>query len=169
MRKGITTGTCAAAAAKAAVLAWQGQLVAAVEVLSPQGVTLVAPVAGSRATAGGGAAWIVKDAGDDPDITNGAKIVAEVVITDQPGIVIQAGIGVGTVTKPGLAVPVGEPAINPGPRTMITRAVAECLPAGKGAIVTISIPDGEKLAARTLNPILGIAGGLSIIGTTGIV
>jgi cobalt-precorrin-5B (C1)-methyltransferase len=169
MRKGITTGTCAAAAAKAAVLAWQGQLVAAVEVLSPQGVTLVAPVAGSRANAGGGTAWIVKDAGDDPDITNGVKIVAEVVITDQPGIVIQAGAGVGTVTKPGLAVPVGEPAVNPGPRTMITRAVSECLPAGKGAIVTVSIPDGERLAARTLNPILGIAGGLSIIGTTGIV
>ncbi|WP_371381758.1 cobalt-precorrin-5B (C(1))-methyltransferase CbiD [Sporomusa aerivorans] len=169
MRKGITTGTCAAAAAKAAVLAWQGKTATKVEVISPQGTVLVAPVAESRAIAGGGIAWIIKDAGDDPDITNGVKITAEVTITDEPGVVIKAGSGVGTVTKPGLAVPVGEPAVNPGPRQMITRAVSECLPAGKGAIVTVSIPDGEKLAARTLNPILGISGGLSIIGTTGIV
>ncbi|SMD06177.1 cobalt-precorrin 5B C1-methyltransferase [Sporomusa malonica] len=169
MRKGITTGTCAAAAAKAAVLAWQGQHVTTVEVVSPQGVALVAPVAESHVVADGGVAWVIKDAGDDPDITNGVKIVAAVRVADEPGIVIKAGEGVGTVTKPGLAVPVGEPAVNSGPRTMITKAVEDCLPPGKGAIVTISIPDGERLAARTLNPILGIAGGLSIIGTTGIV
>ena len=169
MRKGITTGTCAAAAAKAAVMAWQGQQVAAVEVISPQGITLVAPIAASHALAKGGVGWVIKDAGDDPDITNGVKIAAEVIITDQPGIVIRAGEGVGTVTKPGLAMPVGEPAVNPGPRTMITQAVNDCLPSGKGAIVTISVPNGEVLAARTLNPILGIVGGLSIIGTTGIV
>ncbi|MGL5512643.1 MAG: cobalt-precorrin-5B (C(1))-methyltransferase CbiD, partial [Sporomusa sp.] len=160
---------CAAAAAKAAVMAWQDQPLAVVQVISPQGVTLVAPVAESRAVAGGGVAWVVKDAGDDPDITNGVKIKAEVMITGQPGVVIKAGEGVGTVTKPGLAVPVGQPAVNPGPRTMITQAVADCLPPGKGAIVTISIAGGEALAARTLNPILGIVGGLSIIGTTGIV
>ncbi|WP_425061349.1 cobalt-precorrin-5B (C(1))-methyltransferase CbiD [Sporomusa carbonis] len=169
MRKGITTGTCAAAAAKAAVMAWQGQHVAAVEVISPQGITLVAPVAESQAIAGGGVASVIKDAGDDPDITHGAQIVAEVIVTDDPEIVIKAGEGVGTVTKPGLAVPVGQPAVNPGPRTMITKAVFDCLPPGKGAVVTVSVPGGEKLAARTLNPILGIVGGLSIIGTTGIV
>lgn len=169
MRKGITTGTCAAAAAKAAVMAWLGQPVVVAHVFSPQGVLLTASVAESRLIAGGGMAVVVKDAGDDPDITNGVRIMAEVIITDNPGVVIKAGVGVGTVSKPGLAVPVGEPAVNPGPRLMITSAVAECLPKGKGAIVTISIPDGEKLAARTLNPILGIVGGLSIIGTTGIV
>lgn len=169
MRKGITTGTCAAAAAKAAVMAWQGQQVAAVEVISPQGIMLVAPIAESHALTHGGVGWVIKDAGDDPDITNGVKIAAEVIITDQPGIIIRAGEGVGTVTKPGLAMPVGEPAVNPGPRTMITQAVNDCLPVGKGAIVTISVPNGEALAARTLNPILGIVGGLSIIGTTGIV
>ncbi|QDR80354.1 Cobalt-precorrin-5B C(1)-methyltransferase [Sporomusa termitida] len=169
MRKGITTGTCAAAAAKAAIMAWKGQPVAAVEVISPQGVALVAPVAGSYAIAGGGTAWVIKDAGDDPDITNGVKIVAEIMISGEPGVMIKAGEGVGTVTKPGLAMPVGEPAVNPGPRAMISRAVEECLPPGMGAVVTISVPGGEKLATRTLNPILGIVGGLSIIGTTGIV
>ncbi len=169
MRKGITTGTCAAAAAKAAVMAWQGGQVAAVEVVSPQGITLVVPIAESRAIAAGGIGWVIKDSGDDPDITNGAKIVAEVILTDQPEIIIRAGEGVGTVTKPGLAVPVGQPAVNPGPRNMITKAVADCLPPGKGAIVTISVPDGKALAARTLNPVLGIVGGISIIGTTGIV
>ena len=169
MRKGITTGTCAAAAAKAAILAWQGQQIAAVEVVSPQGVTLVVPIAETHVNAEGGSGWVIKDSGDDPDITNGTKIAAEVVITDQPGIIIKAGEGVGTVTKPGLAVPVGEPAVNPGPRTMITKAVADCLPAGKGAIVTVVVPDGKALAARTLNPVLGIVGGISIIGTTGII
>ena len=169
MRKGITTGTCAAAAAKAAVLAWKGQSVVAVEVISPQGITLVVPIVESRALTNGGVGWVIKDAGDDPDITNGVKIAAEVMITDQPGIAIRAGEGVGTVTKPGLAMPVGEAAVNPGPRTMIAKAVNDCLPPGKGAVVTISVPNGEKLAARTLNPILGIVGGLSIIGTTGIV
>ncbi|MBP2635105.1 MAG: cbiD [Firmicutes bacterium] len=169
MRKGITTGTCAAAAAKAAIMAWLGQELAAVEVVSPQGVTLVVPIAESHATAAGGKGWVIKDAGDDPDITNGVKIAVEVIITEQPEIIIKAGEGVGTVTKPGLAVEVGQPAVNPGPRTMITRAVADCLPAGKGAVVTVSVPGGEALAARTLNPVLGIVGGISIIGTTGIV
>ncbi|WP_093795247.1 cobalt-precorrin-5B (C(1))-methyltransferase CbiD [Sporomusa acidovorans] len=169
MRKGITTGTCAAAAAKAAIMARLGQPVTVVEVLSPQGIALKVPIAECHASTDGGFGWVIKDAGDDPDITNGIKIGAKVMVTSQPAIVIKAGEGVGTVTKPGLAVPVGEPAINPGPRTMITKAVEDCLPPGKGAIVTIIVPNGEKLAAKTLNPILGIVGGLSIIGTTGIV
>ncbi len=169
MRKGITTGTCAAAAAKAAILAWQGQHISIVEVISPQGVSLTVPIVDTKIIADGGCGTVIKDSGDDPDITNGVRIESKVILTDKPEIIIKAGQGVGTVTKPGLAVAVGEPAINPGPRAMITRAVAECLPKGKGAVVTVSIPDGEKLAARTLNPILGIVGGLSIIGTTGIV
>lgn len=169
LRSGITTGACAAAAAKAAVLAWRGMFPATVEVISPQGRVIPVPVAEAAAADDGGRAAIVKDAGDDPDITNGAIIRASVKIAPSlPEIVLQAGEGVGIVTKPGLAVPVGQPAINPGPRAMIIRAVREVLPEC-GAVVTISVPGGEQLAARTLNPYLGIMGGLSIIGTTGIV
>ena len=170
LRSGITTGTCAAAAVKAAILACQGQRTNSVEVFSPQGRAICVPVLTASAVAGNtGQAIVIKDAGDDPDITNGIEIRAEVQLVDESGILIKAGLGVGIVTKPGLSVPVGEPAINPGPRQMITRAATDALPAGKGAVVTISIPEGERLARKTLNPVLGIAGGLSIIGTTGIV
>ncbi|EAX47830.1 cobalamin biosynthesis protein CbiD [Thermosinus carboxydivorans Nor1] len=169
LRSGITTGACAAAAAKAAVLAWRGMFPETVEVISPQGRVITVPVAEAAAAAEGGRASVVKDAGDDPDITNGVTIWASVKIDPSLSeIVLQAGEGVGIVTKPGLAVPVGQPAINPGPRTMIIRAVRDVLPEC-GAVVTISVPGGEQLAARTLNPYLGVVGGLSIIGTTGIV
>jgi len=169
LRSGITTGSCAAAAAKAAVLAWLGTPSTTVEVTTPQGQSICIPVASSMANAHGGMASIVKDAGDDPDITNGVTITAVVTIGDVPGIIINAGAGVGRVTKPGLTIPVGEPAINPGPRRMIILAMEEVLPPGKGVAVTISIPEGDKLAEHTLNPVLGIIGGLSILGTTGIV
>ncbi|MDR3589144.1 MAG: cobalt-precorrin-5B (C(1))-methyltransferase CbiD [Negativicutes bacterium] len=169
LRSGITTGTCAAAAAKAAVLAWLGQPADTVEVTLPRGSSITVPVAANWATDGGGGASVVKDAGDDPDITNGVTITVTVVVTPANEIVIKAGPGVGTVTKPGLAVPPGEPAVNPVPRRMIVLAAREVLPAGHGAEITIAIPDGERLARRTLNPSLGIIGGLSIIGTTGIV
>jgi cobalt-precorrin-5B (C1)-methyltransferase len=170
MRTGITTGTCAAAAAKAAVLAWKNKLPTIVDVVSPQGRVIAVPIAAAIATAEGGNASVIKDAGDDPDITNGVMICAAIqLLQNSSDVVLKAGQGVGTVTKPGLAVPVGGPAINPGPRAMITQAVRDVLPAQTGAIVTISIPEGERLAARTLNPILGITGGLSIIGSTGIV
>ena len=128
---------------------------------------------------------MVKDAGDDPDVTNGAEIVATVrksadagagddaVFLDEPkNIILRAGVGVGTVTKPGLAVSVGEPAINPVPRQMILAAVNEALAEAKvdgGIEITISVPAGEALAEKTLNHRLGIIGGLSILGTTGIV
>ncbi len=170
LRTGITTGTCAAAAAKAALLALSGRQADYVEVLSPQQARIRVPIA-SAAVLGPGLAKasVVKDAGDDPDITNGAEIVAEVGLSKETGVVLAGGQGVGRVTKPGLAVAVGQPAINPGPRQMITQAVQELLPPGRGAVVTVSIPDGERLAARTLNPLLGIVGGLSVIGTTGIV
>lgn len=169
LRNGITTGTCAAAAAKAALLAYYGEPQSSVDVMTPQGKVLTVPVASSTAFAGGGCASVIKDAGDDPDITNGATIVAHVSLSDATGIRIQAGEGVGTVTKPGLSAPVGAPAINPGPLKMIQDAMQRVLHPGHGADVVISIPGGEQLAARTLNPTLGIVGGLSIIGTTGIV
>lgn len=169
MRSGITTGTCAAAAVKAALLAWSGKTSTALEVLSPQGQIIQVKIATSEQFGSGGKASVIKDAGDDPDITNGTIIVAEVEVKKNTDIIIQAGIGVGIVTKPGLSIPVGQPAINPGPRTMILQAIQDVLPAGYGVVVTISIPEGERLAKRTLNPTLGIVGGLSIIGTTGIV
>lgn len=114
-------------------------------------------------------AEIIKDAGDDPDVTHGISIVATVELLPQEQIIIQGGTGVGMVTKPGLAIPVGEAAINPVPRQMICRALQKILPGGSGAKVTISVPEGEKAALRTLNPRLGIIGGISILGTTGIV
>ncbi|MCX7780589.1 MAG: cobalt-precorrin-5B (C(1))-methyltransferase CbiD [Negativicutes bacterium] len=169
LRSGFTTGTCAAAATKAAIFAWLGGKPDVVEVLSPQGRVIQVPVASCQSTNRGGRAVVVKDAGDDPDITNGATVVADIEIIESPDLILRAGAGVGTVTKPGLSVPVGEPAINPGPRQMIALAAKQVLPPGKGAIITISVPGGEKLAQKTLNPVLGIVGGLSIIGTTGIV
>ena len=170
LKSGITTGTCAAAAAKAAVLAWQGFLPASVEIETPQGKILNVPVDFAERSETAGKACIIKDAGDDPDITHGVQVIAEVSVTvDQPEIVLIAGDGIGTVTLPGLQIPVGEPAINPVPRKMIAAAIRSVLAEEVGARVVISIPGGEKLARRTLNPTLGIAGGLSIIGTTGIV
>jgi cobalt-precorrin-5B (C1)-methyltransferase len=112
---------------------------------------------------------VCKDSGDDPDITNGVEIHAEVKLSASLDIVIQGGQGVGVVTKPGLAVKVGESAINPTPRQMIHDAVKKVLPPDVGAIVTIAIPGGEQLAKRTLNPAMGVVGGLSILGTSGIV
>lgn len=169
LREGYTTGSCAAAAAKAAVLAAQGQIIVVTEVLSPQGQSITVPIFSAEATSDGGSACVIKDGGDDPDITHGAKIVVTVKITTDRGILLQGGEGVGVVTKPGLSVAVGQPAINPGPRLMIEQALAAVLPEGQGAIVTITVPDGVNLAKKTLNPILGIEGGISIIGTTGIV
>ena len=169
MRSGITTGTCAAAATKAALLAWLGESPDAVDVTSPQGRTIHVKIAASEQLVNGGTGAVIKDAGDDPDVTHGTTVLAEVEVQKEAEIVIKAGIGVGIVTKPGLSVTVGQPAINPGPRKMIMQAVRDVLPVGFGAVVRISIPDGQRLAQRTLNPTLGIIGGLSIIGTTGIV
>jgi len=169
MRTGITTGTCATGATKAAILAWLGENPDTVVVISPQGNQIQVPIDSCIKLGNGGKATVIKDAGDDPDVTHGTVILVEVEIGKDAETMIQAGIGVGTVTKPGLSVAVGEPAINPGPRSMIMQVLQELLPAGYGAAVTISIPEGERLAKRTLNPTLGIVGGLSIIGTTGIV
>lgn len=169
LREGYTTGSCAAAAAKAAVCAIKGEMITTTVILSPQGQAISVPIDSVQVTPEGGYACVIKDGGDDPDITHGTKIIVHVKLTNQIDICLQAGSGVGIVTKPGLSVPVGQPAINPGPRLMIERALREILPRDQGAVVTISVPNGKELAKKTLNPTLGIEGGISIIGTTGIV
>ena len=180
LKTGFTTGTSAAGAAKAAVLLAFGSKLEKVEVSLPEGVkTLSIPVAWSRRTADG--CWeavVIKDAGDDPDVTNKAKIKAEVelfpVLPNQVRLEICGGSGVGLVTKAGLPVEPGESAINPVPREMIRRAVRQALAWAApeknfAARVTISVEEGEKLARHTLNPRLGILGGISILGTSGLV
>ncbi len=204
LRKGYTTGTCAAAAAKAAaqvlksgVRSQEGspanQRFAGaeesgvdrkieVEIVLPKGEIVKFEAYIKDVGEDYAVASVIKDAGDDPDVTGGAEIVARVTLKEsgvrsqksgvgrdnEKQIFIKGGIGVGVVTKPGLQVPAGEPAINPVPRRMIKDAVKEVL--GDATVeVTIEVPDGEKLAEKTFNPRLGIRGGISIIGTTGIV
>ncbi len=177
LKSGFTTGACAAAAAKAAtIILLGGQRADRVEIPFPNedrhNFSLhTCTLEGNTATAS-----VIKDAGDDPDVTNGAEILA-VVREQEAGetekiIAIEAGFGVGTVTKAGLPIAVGEPAINPVPRRMIREAVAEAVRELRTEVrlaVSISVRDGERLAEKTLNKRLGIVGGLSILGTTGIV
>ena len=167
--KGFTTGSAAAAATVAALRFMLGKACNAVTLDLPGGLSLTIPVTGCIATERGAEAWVTKDAGSDPDITHGAAIVAAVELSQDPGIVVLGGKGVGVVTKPGLPVPPGKAAINPGPMELIRKSVAADLPQGRGLHVTISVPEGEELAKRTYNPRLGIVGGISILGTTGIV
>src|SRR5208282_5223350 len=174
LKRGWTTGACAAAASKTAYTALLSRTF-------PDPVTITLPggetpafalareeLAGDRASAG-----IVKDAGDDPDVTHGALIVATVRKgAAGSGVVFRAGEGVGTVTKPGLPLAPGEPAINPRPREMIRQAIAEAARAhgGTGDVdIEIAVPGGEAIARNTWNPRLGIVGGISILGTTGVV
>lgn len=169
MRHGYTTGACAAAAAKGAVLLLQMQEpVTTISIELPGGEKVSFTLHGQRFTGEQASCYVVKDAGDDPDVTNGCEVWAKVTIAGEEGVEISGGVGIGRVTKPGLAVPVGAWAINPVPRMMISAAVCEIFPAG-GVQVEISIPDGVERAQRTLNSRLGILGGLSILGTTGIV
>lgn len=169
LRGGYTTGACAAAGVKACLLFLQGEYCGQVELAALDGTLLHIPVKDVCRQGVGARAEIVKFSGDDPDITNGVSVFTEVRrITDGNGIAFHAGEGVGHVTKPGLSIPVGEPAINPGPRQLIRNVVEECLGPGAGVDVTISIPGGRELAERTLNPVLGIEGGISVIGTTGV-
>jgi cobalt-precorrin-5B (C1)-methyltransferase len=174
LRRGWTTGTCATAATRAAYEALvTGECPDPVEVKLPNGARVSFAVAVFETPEGGATAGIVKDAGDDPDVTHGALIKATVRAgTPGSGVTFLAGQGVGSVTKPGLPVPPGEPAINPVPREMMRSAVREVVErfgASGDVIVELSIPGGEALAAKTLNARLGIVGGLSILGTTGIV
>jgi cobalt-precorrin-5B (C1)-methyltransferase len=166
LRNGFTTGTCAAAAAKAAaMLLCESQSVRTVAVSLPDGSREELPVFFVRRTEEGCEAAVRKDAGDDPDITNGVDVVARVSFCDGGQVCFEAGEGVGKVTLPGLSVPPGEPAINPGPREMIRSALAEVAP--RGFRVRVSIPGGDEIARKTFNPRLGVVGGLSILGTTG--
>ncbi len=167
LRTGFTTGTCASAAAKGALLYMFNHRPPSVPVTLPDGQCAEIPVHNAMPTAEGWMCEVVKDAGDDPDVTAGAVIRSEAKIIEKSGILISGGDGVGIVTRPGLAVPVGEPAINPVPRTMIAAAAAQVLPADYGAEIAISVPGGELIAEKTLNRRLGIIGGISILGTTG--
>ncbi len=169
LREGFTTGATATAAMKAAVLAIHGEFPKHVTVLSPQRTELRLPVKEASAKGNIGTATVLKDGGDDLDCTHGTPIIVTVELTDTPGMELRAGKGVGTVTKPGLQVQVGRPAINPGPQIMLRYVYEELVAPDHGCIVTISIPKGEELAKQTLNPTLGVVGGISVLGTTGIV
>ena len=173
LRCGYTTGTCAAAAAAgAAALLLTGQVLPAVRIATPAGVEVEAELLEHAAGDGWAACAVRKDGGDDPDVTDGMLILARVERTDTPGIIIDGGEGVGRVNLPGLDQPVGAAAINSTPRRMIAeqleRAMAKAGGAG-GLRAVISAPEGEALAKRTFNPRLGIVGGISILGTSGIV
>ncbi len=180
LRKGFTTGTCAAAGAKAAAHALFGAMLGkrlrparSVLVSLPRGGELKVPVNRVLLEKGSARASVIKDAGDDPDVTNKAEFATEVKITGSAGrIVIKGGDGVGTVTKPGLKIRPGRPAINPVPLKMIRRAVREEMErfgVSPSVRVTVTVPEGSRLAGKTMNPRLGIVGGISILGTTGIV
>lgn len=164
---GITTGTGAAAAAKAALIALNEDL-EKVNVKTKLGDLLIQVESSQKISTTQGRASVIKKSYQDPDVTRNLEIFADVEITENPGIIIKGGQGVGMITKPGLQVPVGLPAINPVPQEMIKDNLQEILPPNKGAVVTISVPGGKKLAEKTLNPRLGIKGGISILGTTGI-
>lgn len=172
LRRGFTTGACAAAAAKAATLALVGgQPVQDATIHLPIGWDHTFTISRCELNNGTAIAATIKDAGDDPDCTHGAEIIATVSWRDEPGVGIEGGEGVGRITKPGLELPVGEPAINPVPRRMIVEAVGEALGSAnaRGVQVVISVPGGEEMARKTLNDRLGILGGISILGTKGIV
>lgn len=180
LRSGFTTGACAAAAAKgAALMLVRQETVSEVSIDLPAGVSATFQLHGQTFSDGEATCFVIKDAGDDPDVTNGAEVHAKVVLVTTPPplqgegeILITGGTGIGKVTKPGLAVPPGAWAINPVPQRMIEEAVRSAftsLPPSLGVRVVISIPDGEERARKTLNARLGIVGGLSILGTTGIV
>ncbi|MUO77828.1 cobalt-precorrin-5B (C(1))-methyltransferase [Agrobacterium vitis] len=174
LRKGWTTGACATAATKAALTALlTGEFPDPVSIRLPGGQEPAFALAYEQIAGGQASAGIIKDAGDDPDVTHGATVIATIRrLTAGSGIRFVAGDGVGTVTRPGLPLAIGEPAINPVPRTMMAAEV-EALAKQHGVApdveITISIPGGQALAEKTWNPRLGIIGGLSVLGTTGIV
>ncbi len=174
LKRGWTTGACAAAATRAAYTALlTGQFPDPVSITLPKGQTPSFPLAREHLAGEWAEAGIIKDAGDDPDVTHGALVLARVSRAGAgAGIKFRAGEGVGTVTLPGLPIEPGEPAINPVPRRMMQKEVAELANAHRATgdvLIEISIPGGDELARKTWNPRLGIKGGLSILGTTGIV
>lgn len=172
-KRGYTTGSCAAAAAKAAAtMLFSRKKLENVELMTPKGLLLTLDVLEIDLSENYVSCAIRKDGGDDPDATHGALIFATVSLTDEKKLVITGGKGVGTVTKPGLQCDIGMSAINNTPRRMIKEAVSKVCEDNNyegGMKVVISVPEGEEIAKRTFNPRLGIVGGISILGTTGIV
>lgn len=176
LRCGFTTGSCATAASKAALLMLlTGENMHHVSIMTPKGIPYNAEIVDIHRNDALEyvSCAVIKDGGDDPDVTSGARIFASVCLTDEEGVEIEGGEGVGRVTKPGLDQPIGEAAINSVPRKMIRENLEEVLSlrgiTGKGVRTIISVPDGEYIARKTFNPKLGIVGGISILGTTGIV
>lgn len=173
MRFGYTTGSCAAAAAKAAVeMLLENREVGQVQLMTPKGILLELDILHAERGEGWFSCAVKKDGGDDPDATNGLEIFVKAEKKELPGIVLEGGEGVGRVTKKGLEQPVGSPAINKVPRKMIlTEAEKICSRNGYkgGLLLTVSVPGGAEVGARTFNPRLGIQGGISILGTSGIV
>jgi len=174
LRTGYTTGTCATAATKAALVAMiTKKPVKEITVKLPKGNTMTLSIKNCQFDGNSAQCVVIKYAGDDPDVTNGAEIVSTVSWTDNIGAVdIEGGKGVGQVTKPGIGLDIGKPAINPTPMKMIMNAVNEVASEqlkNNGVKVVISVPKGEELAKLTDNPRLGILGGISILGTSGIV
>ena len=173
LRLGYTTGSCAAAASKAAaIMLLTGRSVEKIKLLTPKGIELELEVEDIKTEKDKVSCAIMKDSGDDPDVTHGALVYSEVSLTDEPGVFIDGGSGVGRVTKPGLDQRVGNAAINSVPRKMIRENLEEVMEMTSyegGLSVVISIPKGKELAKKTFNPRLGIEGGISVIGTTGIV
>ena len=174
LRFGWTTGTCASAAVNASYMALMtGEFPDRVTIVTPSGKNADLKIAETRSGEGWALAGVVKDAGDDPDVTHGALICATLRLgAPDSGVVFRQGAGVGVVTKPGLPIEVGEPAINPVPRQMMCEvidALAVSLGGTRDVEIEISVPDGDKIALKTWNPRLGIEGGISILGTTGVV
>lgn len=168
LRSGYTTGACATAASKAALMALiLGEEQKTVSFQLPNGEEMTLPVDHTEIEKDSAACTVIKDAGDDPDVTHGASIVATVSFSNHPGIRFLQGEGVGRVTLPGLGLEIGGPAINLTPRQMMTKELSALY--DKGLDITISVPGGKELAQRTFNPKLGIVDGISIIGTSGIV
>lgn len=174
MREGYTTGSCVSAAARAGALLLNGQeKMEKIKIQLVKDGSLEIPVKAIEQLADGVKVTVVKDGGDDPDITHGhiIEVITKFIKREDPAqdLKIRVGKGIGMVTKPGLAVPPGNPAINPGPQIMLKKNLEEFFSPDKTIDLEISVPDGEELAKKTLNPHLGIIGGISILGTTGIV
>ena len=173
LRSGFTTGSCATAATRAALEGLLSRIPQhSATITLPDGETVTLPVSSCTFTKDSCTCGVIKDAGDDPDVTNGYTVLSTVSLTTQPGVQFLPGEGVGTITLPGTGIPVGEPAINQTPRRMITNEIEQLLHSHglhSGVSIRISVPGGSELAQKTFNPRLGIIGGISIIGTSGIV
>ena len=170
LRNGYTTGACAAAGVKAALIYMTTKnFVENIEITALDGTILTIPIKNLKVISNDEIeVEVIKFSGDDPDITNGASVFTTTKKLDDTEIIFKGGEGIGIVTRAGLSVPIGEPAINPGPRQLIRNVVKDFFDEPVGFEITISIPAGVELAKKTLNPILGIEGGISVIGTTGV-